>query len=58
MYKIQHIEFFEEASGLIVSINWENWSEKRLEVKRWGELRPPSDSFLEWPLISEKLVMS
>ena len=32
MYKIQQTKFFREASGLFFSINWEQWSEKRVEV--------------------------
>ena len=49
-YKIHQVMFFEVASKLLLSINWEKWSARRVEVWLWGELRPPIGRFLEWPL--------
>ena len=50
LYKIQHINFFEEASGLFLSINWEKWPENIWRGNVVNELRPPLGLFLEWLL--------
>ena len=48
--KTQQIKFFEEVTGLFVSINWEKWSENVSRCNVLGELRPRLCWFLELPL--------
>ena len=51
-YIIRRIKVFEEAFGLLVSINWEIWSKNVLRFNVEGNITHPSADIRNGPLLS------